>query len=233
MKPAELYKSPIIKTETELYVLSKYIHEISLEGIETPKTTEVEIRYYIDECFDGERGLAMFSVWFKGKPFMVCHEAGRGNRDYYNRYVTDAQIFSDFLAYVVTLLPKEEREAINPEQDLTQLDEFYGWPTTVLYDPSPKPKFKVGDVVMAKVLENHLRDAYAFEKAKWIVTRCEIVLINPYNPTNTYHLRQMDRRWETEAEVRDRGGQRAEMVTKPNEGNVGASGNDETVQATA
>ena len=233
MKPADLYKSPSVKTETELHVLSKYIHEISLEEIKTPKTSEVEIRYYIDECFDGERGLAMFSVWFKVKPFMVCHEAGRGNRDYYNRYVTDAQVFSDFLAYVVTLLPKEGPEATNPEQDLSQLDQFYGWPTPALYDPSLKPKFKVGDVVMGKVLENHLRDAYAFEKAKGIVTRCEIVSIKPYNPTHTYHLRQMDRRWETEAEVKARGGQHAEMVTKLNEGNVGASGNDETVQATA
>ena len=201
-----------------------------MEGINSSENTEVEIHYYIDESFDGERGLALFSVWHMGRPFMICQEAGRGNRDCMDRYITDAKVFSEFLVYVASLLPQEAPEALNPDMDIPALDEYHGCKTSDFYDPNLKPKFKVGDIVQARVLEDHLRDACAFEKAKWITTRCKVVRVNPFNPAHTYDLMQMDRRWETQEEVKARGGNRAEMVSKPNEGSVGATGNDSTVQ---
>jgi hypothetical protein len=232
MKPTELYNGPAIRTEkNQLYCLTAHIYESRLDEVDWSKNQEVEVRYYIDECFDGERGLAVFSVWFKGCPFMLCAEAGRGNRDLASRYITNGAVFNAFLTYVATLLPPlQNTDLVDPEIDLPQLDEYYGCKTADFYDPTAVSKFKTGDIVLGCVMENHLRDAYAGNKTVWVWTRCQVARVNPFNRKHTYHLQQMDRRWETEEETAAREGKETEMITAQDRGNVGATGNDKLVK---
>ena len=226
MKIIDFYNGPFIKAErTQLYALSRHVTEIALDDADWSKNTKVELRDYIDENFDGERGFTVFSVWFENRPIMLCREAGRGHQDAVDQWITDLEGYRNFLTYVASLLPIAESyvgAATDPEEDIPALDEFYRCMTREYYDPTLKPRFKVGDVVVAKVMENHLRYQYVWNRVKWVWTRCKIGKVNPYNPTNTYWMMQMDRKWEDNASSRS-------MIVAVGEGAVGADGNDSTV----
>lgn len=229
MKPSVLLSKPPIRVETEhLYVLENHIWELCVDRIDWSKMPEVSLAYYIDECFDGERGLEMFAVRFNGQPFMICQAAGRGNRDSDSRYIIDKELYRKFVEKVALLLIDEKpTEAVNPDEDVPGLDEFYGVATSRLYDSELKPEYKEGDIVLARVMENHLRDSYAFEKTKYVWTRCRVDRVRQYNPENTYHLSQLDRRWANEVELN--GAKRFEMAFEKDKGSIGASGNDTTI----
>lgn len=230
MKPADLFSKPPIRIETEhLYVLENHIWELSINSLDWSKIPEVSLAYYIDECFDGERGLEMFVVRFNGEPFMICQAAGRGNRDSDSRYITDKAIYRKFIEKVAILLVEEKpTEAVDQNKDVPGLDEFYGIATSRLYNPDLKPKFKENDIVLARVMENHLRDSYAFEKTKYVWTRCRIDRVRHYNPEHTYHLSQLDRRWANETEMNG-ATTRFVMAFEKDHGTIGASGNDSSV----
>ena len=233
MKPATLLQSPPIKKETDLYGIERHFYEANLNDVPWEKNTKLEAAYYIDECFDGERGLAVFSLWFEGKAFMICQDAGRGNQDYNQRYLLDLAVYQAAITYLQALAQNEDKPSVvELNTNIPELDTFYGWETSKLYNSTLQPKFKEGDIVMAEVMENHLSDPYNIHgKAKAIWTRCKVVKVNQFNPTFTYRLAQLDRRWEKAEEYTARGGKPYELiVTDLGNGELGAQGNDKTVK---
>jgi len=232
MIPNEIYKCPCIRTEKQhLYRLEQYFPEINAGGLSWETNTRLEARYYIDSCFDGERGLAFYSVWFDDQPFMLCQDAGRGNQDYNRSFLTNRAVYQEALNYLITLTPAvEPPREVDPNRNIEDLDHYYGWNTADLYNPKPAPKFKTGDIVMAEVLENHQRDTYS-SNPKLIWTRCKVLSVTPHNPTFTYRLKQLDRRWETEEEAAAGLRRRYEqMITDVDKGEAEASGNDRTLK---
>jgi hypothetical protein len=215
-------------------MLEQHFKEVTLDWCEWSKNTRLTVKYYIHSCFDGERGLSLYSVWLDNQPFMLCQDAGRGNQDYNTQYITDREVYQQALNYLLTLTPTQEEPVIYPpEKNIADLDQYYGWLTADLYNPDLKPNFKVGDIVLAEVLENHNRDLYAANPVK-VWTRCKVLAVNPVNPTFTYQLKQLDRRWETEEEAAAGLRRRFEqMITDTDKGEVEASGNDTTVKPIA
>jgi hypothetical protein len=72
------------------------------------------------------------------------------------------------------------------------------------------PKHKVGDIVVASVLENHLNASN-----KKIATRVKIQRVYPTHPTKTYYGVQLDRGWE-------KGGFTKMIDVEPGTGYIGA-----------
>jgi len=131
MIPNEIYKCPCIRTEKQhLYRLEQYFPEINAGGLSWETNTRLEARYYIDSCFDGERGLAFYSVWFDDQPFMLCQDAGRGNQDYNRSFLTNRAVYQEALNYLITLTPAvEPPREVDPNRNIEDLDHYYGWNT--------------------------------------------------------------------------------------------------------
>lgn len=230
MKAKEIYTQQHISKTNDLYCILEFM-DLDSSMIEESKNIKIEIRYYIDQNFDGERYMSMYSVWFKEKPFMICQIAGRGGRDHREKYVTDMNIYTQALSYIKSLMVVEEimTDVIDPDKDCKELDTFYGYNVNVFYIPTYEPKYKVGDIVLASVIEDHLRMAYTGKK--YVETSCLILRVNMKNPTETYHMKQLDRRWETDNEKKARSCTDfvGNMVFEEGCGGMGADGNDSTI----
>jgi len=189
----------------------------------------VELKSYINHDIDGNRYISMSSVWFKNKPVMICQEAGRGGKDHNEHFITDSSVYIEMVKYVRSLITIEEDDidVLDPTVECKELTNFYGINASELYDPNLKPKYKLGDIVMASVKEDHLR----YDNRNYIETRCKITQINSKDPDYTYHMDQLDRRWENDKEKKARGciDFTGNMVFDKNKGQVGARGNDKTI----
>lgn len=216
----DIYALKPTKITHTLYEVNRHFPNVDFYNIEEETSTRLEIRYYADECFDGERGWSMFSLYFDGKPFMLCQEAGRGNQDFTNQHISDRATYDEFVAYLHSLYapdPKQDEDIVGLDEDLPCLTEFYNHQLSDFYDANLKPKYKIGDVVMAYAPKNHL--SYSNEK---VLTRIKIERLEQFNPTRTYWGIQLDRRWDSRCDVH-------EMVTDPGKGSVGCAFNDDAV----
>lgn len=220
MKPSELYNMPAITTSKNIHLLDGHMSNIDFYNICAEASKRVELRFYADVDFDGRRVWVLFSVWFDGKPVMICQEAGREGSDHRATFVTDLETYKALSAYIVTLYDNEEDDdddSFDPNDDIPDLTEFYNRNLSEFYDPKGvNPKYKVNDIVMAKVPKNHL----VYDK-KFIITRVKIKRVMPFNPAETYYGIQLDRACDPD----DMGN----YIDKPNEGNIGAFINDKDI----
>lgn len=85
------------------------------------------VKQVVYKNFDGERYAAMHTLWFDGKPMAIVQDAGRGGRDYKQRWVTDVKTYGEALAYLL-LLSLELNDVIDPEELVYEehVCSFYG-----------------------------------------------------------------------------------------------------------
>jgi len=91
---------------------------------------EIKIHKYFE--FDYRpRYWRLMSVWFDGKPIMICQNAGREGDDWEERFITDKQGFIEMVTHIKTLLntPMDDKieDVVDPDAQLgRKLIAFYG-----------------------------------------------------------------------------------------------------------
>jgi hypothetical protein len=228
MKPSDLYKLKPVNVDNSIYGMTdiKELEELSYYGNDIDSVEGLERRIHGQHDFDGERYWELSSLWYLDRPFMALQKAGRGGRDHVETFLTDVKVFNELKVKLVELSNKKDN-AYDVDQDVEDLDCFYSCALSDFYNPDLKPHYKVGDIVIAQVPENHLN--YSNEM---VTTRVEIQRVSPNDPTCTYHGLQIDRRWSDDSFGK---GQPARMITDVNNGKIGCSLNDELIdhEATA
>lgn len=217
MKPCDLFKIPPVDRSFELYSYGFIFPE---EGdIESDANKKVEILEHGFINFDGNRIWELASAWFEGVPFAVIQRAGRSGQDHQQYFITNANVFIQATAYLRSLIISnvENENIISETEDCPDLDRFYSFELSAVYDPNLKPKYKVGDIVVAWVKENHLTydDIY-------VLTRVVIESVSPYNPLETYSGHQIDR-------CVDHHRKTFSIVFKKDEGYIGERTNDKMI----
>lgn len=222
MTPKQLYALPPIHVGKSV---DGAIHAFpELDQYETYEAnSRIEVRWLANECFDGERGWELSSVWIDNQPFMIITGAGRGNRDHQDRFITDEALYWKAVEYLRSLVPAE------PLQDLTDLDadlpdltRFYGRSLEEFYRPEGvDPAYKIGDIVIARVIRDHIHDAYVSDPPM-VESRILITEVRPHNPSRTYSGLQLDR-------ARGPFGAGMRMVHAPGKGGVYADFDDSAV----
>lgn len=191
MKPRDLYALPSIHVSNDFYPLEQHLPSVDFYRFKKSIDSSQRLRlcYYADHCYDGERNYTMFSVFFDGKPCMVCQNAGRGGRDHSEEFITDKEVYLSLVSFLVSLYEKDDEMCVfNPDEDIENLTYFYSRDLSEYYDPGLELKYQVGDVVMARVLKNHLN--YSNEK---ILTRVRIDQVFPFCCAQSYRGTQLDR----------------------------------------
>ncbi len=226
MKPSDIYDSPPISESTNVYGFAdRFLPEFDAFDFDADLNTRVVIKTYADMCFDGERIWCFESVWFDGRPVMIVQYAGRGGDDDSDDFITDKEAYLEMVSYFESLCEKgaETFNVYSLDEDIKDLGDFYGHRLSDFYNAATvNPKYKVGDIVVARVIENHLKYYPGGEK-KFVEARCKIERVSPYNPSQTYFMVQLDRRM---GEVKE--GER-EMVFNKNRGGVGATASDSDI----
>lgn len=135
MKPSELYARPPKEVWKDLWVLDGvyYHHVPELEEIwpslELKKNEKAEIRVYGYVNTGTGRFWLLAGVYFDGRPVMVIQNAGRDGDDHVARFVTDPQAYYDMVRYLAGFAGKDPNkviELVSPDQDIHDLDSFYG-----------------------------------------------------------------------------------------------------------
>jgi hypothetical protein len=225
MKPKDLYALTPVLVERDIYPLNDFVHAMSYgdfaEDFED-KNERIELRYYARHMYDDRRCWTLFSVWFDGKPVMICQKAGREGGDYQHHFVTDIDAYRAMEEYILSAVVRdpELNPTLEPDEDNENVDSFYGDCLGKYYDPTLDPKYKAGDVVDAEVRE----DPFDFQNRQMVVARVLIDSVEPMNPSQTYHGLQLDRRVEGEI------GKPWQMVTEKNKGNRWAHFGDDRVK---
>jgi len=191
VKPSEVYKWKPVETTRDLYHL-EFAFENFPYDVDDEKNLRIEIRYYANHCFDGERTFSFFSVWLDDKPFMICECAGRGGTDCQEFFVTDRSLYNDAATYIQDIGNVEtEPESQSPDEDIEELGEFYGYNVLKFYSPqSVRPKYKKWDVVTVSVRE----DPHSYTNKRRVDTPVRITQVFPHNPLETYYRIQLCRR---------------------------------------
>lgn len=215
MIPNEIYGWTPISETTETGDFDFVLETEGFYLIDDGKNVRVVVKYYADHPGTDCRCFKFFSVWFNGRPFMICEVAGRP--DHKEFYVTDYNTYNEAIAYLKSISTEAwEREEFDPDKDAEGLGRFYGTDISKFYNPDGvDPKYKVGDIVIAKVPKGH---GY---NPKMIETPVKIIRVQPFNPFWTYHGTQIARK------CADKG---FGWVDCPvGEGNLGAQFNDDRI----
>lgn len=224
MTPADFYKKPPIRKSRKFWDLETWFDYDELgefdpdEDMCPEKDRPFEVRYYIDHQFDHRRILVLASVWWKEKPVAICAKGGREGGDYEEVAITDKARWDEMLAWVLSFddseSPKDPR-VWDEESELACLEKVYGRPVEAFYDPErTEVEYEVGDIVAAEVRADGRRRGH-HKDSEIITTRCEITKVHPYNPVDTYSVRQLDRfctSWTP--------GLKRVVADRPGEGNV-------------
>lgn len=203
MKPSELFKLPHISETFELYSIKKFL-DADTNNVDDDKNKKVQIRHYVHESFDGERGYEFMSVWYLDSvnelesvvnwvPFMICGKAGRGGCDADQQYITDIAIYNKANSYIRSITETDDwcKERIaDTDVDIEDLGNFYNIEFKDVYKKDPTTVYKEGDIVIARVRENHLN-----YDDKTVLTRVKINTVHPHSVLSTYHGTQIDRNW--------------------------------------
>jgi len=222
MTPNHLYALPPVKVDNSIYAMSDGFPEVDFSLISAESCPGLAISFYADHCYDGERVWQLAAVSLEGKPFMVLQSAGRGGRDFTNAIVTDAAAYKEAVSRLTALYETSEEgdgRVVGADDDIPEMTSFYGESLEKFYDPTLSPKYKEGDVLRVRVLENHLD----WMGSKKIVTRVRIGSVNPMNPHETYHGCQIDRC------VKMEGGRCCFVAAEDGAGTLGAQFNDRDV----
>jgi hypothetical protein len=104
------------------------------------------IREITNECSDGYRYAAMYSLWYQGKPFMLVQDAGRSGRDHKRRWLTDFDTYVEVCAYLLRLLPRdpESRDGEVAPDALFYPEEFdfYGKAISAKFGVEAEPRME-------------------------------------------------------------------------------------------
>jgi hypothetical protein len=218
MKAKDLYALPPIRTSKELWSYIQLFPNFNSNDFQTNECAEIEERFYAENSYDGERCFILSVLAFNNKPFAILQKAGRGGSDHKEIFITCKETYLAALAKLQELID-DPIEIIDENKDIPELTAFYNDTLEAYYDPNLKPKYKVGDIVLATVPENHLD-----YKTKYIQTRVRIDRVSPVNPTDTYHGLQLDRSkapWKI--------GHPVEYIDAPNAGTIYASFSDKEI----
>jgi len=185
MKPNDVYGWTPISQTTDLWRISGSFEDVYIDYIQDGLNTRILVKKYVNEEID-LRSFEFFSVWLDDRPFMIIERAGRGGDDYYETYITDFKAYTDAGVYLRSLYYEDEHNkptVMDPAKDIPDLGVFYQNDVRNYYNPDGvDPQFEVGDVVIARVPENHLN-----YKKKMIETPVVINQVDRLNPTFTYH----------------------------------------------
>lgn len=129
--PRELYAlKPVRVSHILHHFLSTHLRdEIDAWAIDTNKLEEtklIEIRDLADECEDGRRTWTLETIWFNGMPVMVVNSSGRDGDEYFNRYITDRQLFESMVSYIRTFSEPDSVEGVvDIDAVIPDMTEFY------------------------------------------------------------------------------------------------------------
>jgi len=130
MKPSELYARTPSAVSYNLYLLSRVLEEEGLYNIDpgsrNQKLRKVEIRIYKDFVFDDRRTWTLLSAFFEGKPVFILQQAGREGGDHTETFITDREQWLGLIYYARSLCPEDDNPVYDPEEDIENLDQFYG-----------------------------------------------------------------------------------------------------------
>lgn len=133
MTANDLYGLEVEEKDTS-YTVYRLVDAISVsEGLvdidEDP--IEKEKRILLKEVFydniDCERFALMETVWFDDKPVMIMQCAGRGGQDFQEEFITDIDTYRDMVEYIRSFEKRHYRYVIDPEKDIHELTNFYGY----------------------------------------------------------------------------------------------------------
>ncbi len=189
MTPREIYNLVPIRTSKGIYLLEKHFEDINFIAIKQEEGP-IEVKYYANHSFDGERVWTMFSLWLNDKPFMICQEAGRGGRDYIKSFITDEQTYLRACDELRKLY-KNKVDIFSSDENNVDLTEFYGCKLEHFYNKDLALRYKVGDIV--EVMEYEVPTGYDMNRPK-IRVRVEIKQVYEFNPSESYFGTQIDRR---------------------------------------
>lgn len=167
--------------------LTRKLNVFSYYGLEDANE-KVEIRYYAHYFFDERREWRLASVWFEDKPVMIIQNAGREGDDHARRYITDENAFKQMLDYIEFIIQEGEEDPIDvvsEDDDIEELDTFYGHTLASFYDLDFVPEFKVGDEVEA-LIATKKPYGYISESTEMKKVKVEITEVRPSNPYDTY-----------------------------------------------
>ncbi|MDO8415192.1 MAG: hypothetical protein Q7S87_03150 [Agitococcus sp.] len=115
------------------------LQALTVEGL-------IQVKQLVNELYEGDRYAAMYTVVFKDMPVAIIQEAGRGGRDHYSRWVTNApgfwamcQYLHFKLAFMVTKVEEDDPEQmIYPEEVFQFYGNYFG--TEFGYEKEPITK---------------------------------------------------------------------------------------------
>ncbi len=132
MTPNELYAmEPEEVTYSLDYLSGVYFNHVDIDEMDmlatfNVKQDRVEIRMLKNFCFDGRRIWRLATVWFDKQPVMVIQNAGREGDDHQERFITDVEQFSKMVGFIRSLVPPEQIDVYDPNQQIDGLTSFYG-----------------------------------------------------------------------------------------------------------
>ena len=224
MKAAEIYQLEPIEESYELYPIRRWFSN-ETSSLPDDANKRIKICVLVNNCFDGRRGWYMAVIRLDNKPFMIVQGAGRENDDHLGCFITDRSLYIQSETYLASLLPEDEvdtggKTIIDENADVPELTSFYNADLSDYYDVAFTARFKVGDVVLAKITRNHL--SYG---ADFVLARVRITNVKPHDKTMTYHGMQCDRRWADDWKP----GTPGKMIVDPGKGCIGATFSDASV----
>ena len=129
MKPLDIYHSPFIKEDTEVYIVGQFLDGLDTDNEGLEKQTRVKVRTHFNPYIDGTRHASLRSVWFDNHPVMITKSGGRPDSEYSHRYITDLPRYKEMVSYLKSLEELEEwrveEELFSADEEVEGLDKVY------------------------------------------------------------------------------------------------------------
>ena len=101
----------------------------SLPNLDEMPNPRVQVRTVADPYIDGTRCWTLQTIWFRARdvfePIMICQRAGRSDRDFKARYVTDLTGYREMVDYLRDISVMNVSDLVDPEADIPGLTDFY------------------------------------------------------------------------------------------------------------
>jgi hypothetical protein len=137
--PAELYALKPTRVDFgSWHTINVHLSEADLYDLDTDeveKTQRMETRTIVDFDYDGRRGWTLQTIWFDKKPVMVVNSSGRDGDEYHDRWITDAGLFGELVAWLKSFVPAADLVGYAKASDkIPAMTEFYGHTIHDYYD---------------------------------------------------------------------------------------------------
>ena len=126
MKPNQIYTSASKPDDIWSIANNRAMDDEFPYGFDESKNTRIKVLQHYYWCEDGRRVVAVYSAWFDDHSVVIFRGAGREGHDAYDRYITDSTLYGEMVAYWRTLIPGDDVEHVDPEEDIPALDFIYG-----------------------------------------------------------------------------------------------------------